>query len=563
MSAFLPVLRSLQVRLCSYGLALALCSLPKGWAEENEDSEPSTRFDMGWEVGTPAGGNWLPDVASNRSGTFLRKWNRIFLLESMSEDSWNSLRNSFHYGGLLPATSLATVYMTLFGANALGLMASNNFLARWLSYAGYGIGTAGMVYTWGWQLKNAYYNGWSSGYWYLGTHFLGGLESHQQGIQSYQRARRQSRTSVPVRPFNVESALVPPTLLAAWFVDKSRRLFSGQIVSAVDIRPPACLADQVFMDIMENDSAMGGTTLRMHRIPRALRDEKRDHISAGCKPWRDLLKTMDRDRIDRLTIKPRTKVSGTYLYVGFLDHRSTLSGLLKIKIGPPTDQQPWVEQLLTDGFSRREADNFRSTLHPAYMGVIQQVLDCYKSLPDGESIATCEHGTLHNTSTKERIFSWEAKHEPEATSWIYEVPGKTIFYYGYPHHHAPYITWSDSYSGPYLELQDGTPSEEPKISQYRFSERVSYALTGELDYLARHLPHMILGRAAIPGMKALFESAGSTSNNVPSMNSIEDMSVRYAPGWLTNIYSVFQPVSSYLSRHSAASVCSSCRNSLQ
>ena len=534
---------SCGLNIRALGMASALLAAGTVWGENNIDPEPASRLEMGWEV-KPQEGRWSPDYASNRSGTFIRLWGRFFLLEGMREERWKSLGNTFTFGGVLPATALTSIYMMLYGANALGLMSAGNRLATSLSYAGYGVGTAAMLYTWAWQLKNIVSNGVPSGFWYLGAHFAGGLESHQQGMQSYRESVRRRVRAEP-RDLNTDSLMVPAALLIGWLLDNTRGLVTSRMVNSLDIQLPPCLADQVFMDIQGSDSETGGVTLRVHRIPKALRDEQREQYPQGCSAFRNLIKVMDRDRIDRLTIKPSLDVANTSMLVEFLDHRQEFPGKLFLTVQDHSESSVWLEDVLASGISRRDVEKFRSTLHPDYLDMITQALSCYRDLPKGEAIAQCAQGTLHRTNSKERRLNWMANQRPSVTTWVHEKPNKTIFYFNLPTYETSSLSWQDAYGGPYLELRDGSDTEVSQITHYRFSERVSYALTGELDYLVRYLPHMLLGRVVIPGMQLVFNSNSDTLNGIPGMSDIEAMSVRYAPGWLTNLYSILRPTSEY------------------
>ena len=103
-----------------------------------EYREPASRADMGWEVSQPPGGGWLPDAAYNRAGTFLRKRDRLFFLDSVGEDSWQALRGSFLYGGVLPAAGLTALYTVLYGASALGILSSGGAFGHSLMDIGRG-----------------------------------------------------------------------------------------------------------------------------------------------------------------------------------------------------------------------------------------------------------------------------------------------------------------------------------------------------------------------------------------------------------------------------------------
>ena len=531
--------RSAVRGLVTCGLAAALCfcgslraSSVNGSVDENR--EPLSRFDRGWSVDVPAGGGWLPDYASNLSGTFLRKSDRIFFFEGLGEDTWQSLETSFHYGGVLPVGALAAMYVILLTANTLGRVKPSEPL----QYLGFSVSLVGMLSTWMWQLKSLYYHGLSSGLWNVGAHFIGGLSSYQRGVNR--------RAGSDHSNISANHALVLASVLSAWAVENTSGAASGKMMSSVDIQLPACLAEQVFVSIVAEDSVSGGATLRMHRIPRALRSEKRDHYPAGCQAWRKLLKVMDRDRIDRLIIKPRSNPDGTSdLEIDFSDHRSSTPAKLRINVTSQQGKAPWIEHFLTEGFSRSDVDELHSVLQPAYIAMMWQALDCYSSLTDNDVVAVCRDGTLHQTDTGTRRLSWITNAPPEATSWVQDKQGKTILYFNLPQFETPYLSWVDGYIGPSLELHDGSSSELSLISQYRFSERTSYALSGELDYMVRYIPHMLLGQVAIPGMKSFISFGSNLSGKIPpktssGMDDIEDMSVKYAPGWLNNMETIYK-----------------------
>ena len=563
MTLIFPVLRyAMRVQLSAddffrkglfaYGLLVALCFGGTVRASSmDEDREPVFRVDIGWEVGTPAGGGWLPDYASNLSGTFLRSGDRLFFFEGLSEESWQSLKNSFYYGGVLSAGALTATYMALIGVDALGLMVPEQYP----QYLGYSVGLVSKLYAWSWQLKNIYTNGYASGRWYLGAHFLGGLDSYR-GPESRRDQYIHDRLHILV------------SMMSAWVVDNARGVMSKRMISTADIKMPACLADQMFVDIVEQDSVSGDATLRIHRVPRVLRGEKRDHYPSGCTSWRKLLKTMDRDRIDRLIIKPRLHNGKAELLVEFSDHRRRTTGQLQMKLNSKNEKTPWVEHFLAEDFSRRDADELRTVLHPAYITMIRQALDCYTSLPDDGDVATCKQGTLYQVDSGGRHLNWTTSTPSEVTSWSQETSGKTLFYFDYPQFETPYLSWEDSYGGPSLELHDGSGSEPSLISQYRFSERVSHALSGELDYLMRYIPHTLIGYYFIPGIKNLFNSSYSLVGRripfktSPDMDDIESMCLEYTPGWLNNVETVAQPFSRYFSSPGIPMNCATCSGSM-
>ncbi|CAM3774184.1 hypothetical protein [Parendozoicomonas haliclonae] len=507
-------------------------------AEENPQSEPITRADLGWDISARAGSGWLPDYSSNRSGTFLRKGDRILFLEGMTDDVWASIQNGFYYGGVLPATMLGSTYMLLSAigqssSTGLGGGASPVKLSSTMHYAGYGVGLLAILNSWGWQMKNFLTNGYSSGYWNLSAQMAGGLESHYAGIDAFQQAQRAGQPVAP-RGVNAQTIIMPVWMGTAWLLDTLYSRISGKMTGSIRVDLPACLAERVFVNIAPTSEEHG--ELRIHRIPRPLRNESPRFLQTQCSEWDALMEVMDRDRIDHLSIRAASRGGKLLLHTTFLDHRSPNQGTLEITTGIDAANLVWAEDMLVQGVQRRNVRDIQTLLHPDIMHSIHTALDCYQQLGTDQTSLTCGGTLLHRERTDRRSFTWEAAAQLSKApiSWTHESVDKTLLYFDYPKGDSvPYLVWHD---GPWLELRGNQGYDEPEVSVYHFSERASYAIAGDMDYLVRYMPHAVLSQMVLPFYKSLAPSAHFDRQSQNTLDSLEVMALNYAPGWLTNLH---------------------------
>ena len=327
------------------------------------------------------------------------------------------------------------------------------------------------------------------------------------------------------------------------------------MIDHADIQLPSCLADHAFMNFEAHDSVTGGPTLRINRIPQSLRNEQYNQFPEGCRVWRELLTVMDRNQTDRVIIKPVDQPGKARLEVDFFDPKEYWPARMIIDLGFPPNHAPWLEHLLADCFSRYEPMAFRSALQPEYIERITQGLDCYNTLGEGRASRHLFHrfspsGPDYKPDDRDIPGSKQGhelgtRRHPNTITRVHNKPDATLFYFNMPERNAPYLSWRDAWDGPRLELLDGSSSPIVLMTQYRFSGRVSYALSGELDYLARLTPHWLLGNAAIPGLKTLFGQPApldDSGTQAPGLEDIEKFSQHYAPGWLSNLRSASEPL---------------------
>ena len=86
-----------------------------------------------------------------------------------------------------------------------------------------------MLTSWGMQFRSLYHNGWPAGFWYLGAHILGGLESHRYSQATYARQpQTQPLARLASRSVNIGFFPVPAAMLAGWMVENIRGAVSGK-----------------------------------------------------------------------------------------------------------------------------------------------------------------------------------------------------------------------------------------------------------------------------------------------------------------------------------------------
>ncbi len=508
------------VLICTLSLALFCVSYSSCADDEGTTTaEPRSRFDMGWNVDEAPGGNWLPDVVANRTGTFFRKDNHLILLEGINSDQWSSLRTTLKYGGIFPAGTMAITYTWLYAARMVSSLSS-------LRHLGYSISRAVIIYTWFWQARNLYNNVWSSGYWYLGTKMLAGMESRQNG-----RGRN----------INPGVFSMPFAMLLARSADGLGQMINGGLASSVDIELPPSLADRMFLTLSMQDSEPGA--VRIHRVPRVLREvvnDKRNHQHST--EWNNLLNTLERSRIDRLTLFHRDDI----LQGRFLDYRSQTPGVMRIEPEPKDKEElpVWLESFMTAGGDRRGVESFRSVLHPKGLLQFHKAFECQRTMPEGLRVFSCSGGILHQVSDDAQVYSWvpDPADEPQDPamhrSWVQEENDQSHFYFRLPHRAGPYLSWSNGVIGDSLKLvtENAASELDTGVTQTRISERAGFALMSELDYLVRWVSHALVGEGMIPLMQGALGDRSSREDPLnDGLNHIDEVLSNYAPGWLNTI----------------------------
>ncbi|MTI13214.1 hypothetical protein [Sansalvadorimonas verongulae] len=505
--------------------------------------------------------NW----ASNKAGVFLRVGDHIIFFEGIGDGHLkSSLTSNLFYGGVLPAVGLMGMHAFLrmyAGANG-GIP----YALGWVTHK---ISLTGIAWMWLQQANNMYYNGLSSGGLYMASKLAAGVES---------------RYSSPHRPFSFSTALPAVLLFSRWAVNGYRKRASNQMLDSLDINPPPCLREKLFMTLYDRERE--GFEVRLVRVPLNLRKAHKQKVAESCKVWDNLVKVMDRNRIDQLSLKVKVRpvrrgLLQQQLQVDISDYRQRHEKRILI----PLDQQymdeelPWLEQMLIDGETRFGLHDFRTVLHPEYISQISSALNCYARLGSHETYLECAQGILHaqheerGSHVHDVIYdnirnlayhalggdewiviscsqlAWRPEELPIPRRWVQVGHEKTFFYFDLPGKKVGHLAWVDSYAGPALEMRDSAPSvqssERSSVWQYRISRSTSFALNSELNYLARYLPHMIAGRAIIPAFEWFLPPLdGGASlqarDAVDALDGLQDGMSRYAPSWLANAHEIQQ-----------------------
>ena len=518
MAALSRVLMALALSLSGVGVAGSGTKSTDMPCSCDTTSEPLSSPEAGWDADYIPGTGWIPDMAVNQAGTFFRYGHRLLFLDGVHSGAWRGLNRSWRYGGLTPALVLGSAHLLIGATGSLGEVGT--LLAK-----------LHILNTWYWQARNIYNNGQHGGKSYLAGQFIGGIESHYR-----------SRQGAPV--VNLGGELTLGLALAGALMRSGKRWLGNRIVDAVTIRPPRCLEDQAFIDIQKQGHMAGSVTggiagsvsLRIHRVPRVLRRYPVEAVSEGCESWWQLLESMDRLRIDRLTIKP--DANGSWLQVVFVDQQgSEQPGSIMLDAQFGDRHVPWLEHQLAAHYSRFDVSEFRSLLHPAVIDQVAAALGCMKAL-EGDAEQQCVGGSLYRDSDydRERELVWSPVENTVAmTTWAQLRPGALVLYLG-EQGSLPRMIWEDSGwrdgGGPVLSLSGGRKTTGV-ISQYWLTEKTGYVFLSQLDYLVRYLPHM-MARQSFGRMIP----AGHLSNAPDGLQSVDKRMDDYAPGWLSNSLSV-------------------------
>ncbi len=518
-------------------LWLALLASSELRAANSEAFEPVTRGDYGWDMNTPVGEGWLPHVATNRTGTFLRRGDALVLLESMDTQLWQSIQASFRFGGIAPASTLGTIYLLLLAAGVTSVAARIEVAQPFLVAAS-GVSFLAAINSWFWQLRSLANHGLYAGIPYMLANTAGGVESHYYGMRAFQYAQ-QNNVSVQPRLANTKHHLI---VLATLFAGSLGRTvytgLTGNMVDSLTLSLPHHLLERGFITLIASRS---GPELRIHRIPKVLRKEGFEDLRESESIWHSLLKVMDRDRIDRLSIQPLVQRGKLVLQLRFLDNQSSQPATLFVETHMPGIGITWLEQMLTDGNPRVEEHTLQSLLHPTFMQMIITALSCLPKLTEQETFHHCGSNVLLQTGEQgSRQLRWVQSEGQDRVDlpqlWPSKKNDRTLFYFEQPlNEHAPFLSWID---GPALALRDGHDAKAEAISQYHIGEHHSQILASELDYLVRYLPHGVLGLVVMPFVQSLSPACQFTDATAQTLNQLELMTRNYAPGWMTNLGTV-------------------------
>ncbi len=504
-------------------------------AANSEAFEPVTRGDYGWDMNTPVGEGWLPHVATNRTGTFLRRGDALVLLAGMNHKLWHSLRGSFLYGGVLPASILGASYLLLLSAGVTSAAARVN-IARPFLVAASGVSFVAAFNSWFWQLRSLINHGLASGIPNMMVNIIGGIESHYYGVRSFQHARQ---NNVPVQPrlANANHLMVLATLFAGSLGQTVYTGLTGNMVDSLPLSLPEHLQERGFVTLVAGSR---GPELRLDRVPKVLRKEGFEHLRESASVWHSLLKVMDRDRIDQLVIEPMTLRGKLVLHLRILDDQSQHPASVMMETHIPAAGIVWLEQLLTEGQIRTSEPNLQTLLHPDYITMITEVLRCVPRVSEQETFHNCGDSVLLQTGEPDsRQLRWVQSEQERVDLpllWSSTKNDRTLFYFEQPlNEHAPFLSWID---GPALALRDGHDPKPEIVSQYYIGERTSQILAGELDYLARYFPHALLGLVAMPAVQGLSPGGQFSEEAQLTLDRLELMARNYAPGWMTNLSTV-------------------------
>ena len=500
---------------------------------------------------------------ANQAGVFVRVGTRLFFLEGLKGSHVRStFVSNFLYGGVLSAAMVAGMH-TFVRMYAV----ANRSMPTLLHNASHGVTLFTLALMWAHQASNAYYNGLSGGWIYVVSKLVMGVES------SFNKSR----------PLSYSTA-VPAMMFAFRLIFNGyRKRVTQQMRGSLDMKLPPCLREKLFITLY--DDASDGFEVHLSRIPIGLRKSHKSPVSQGCRVWNNLVKVMDRSRIDRLDLTVVTSDSSTALQASIIDYRHRYEKQISIPLESDfdADELPWIEQRLTGGESRFGIHSSRSVLHPAYLKQLTDALLCYRALKDKDSFRQCKKGTLYaqheerNSHIHDTIYNsgrnylhylfggtpqvvmncsklaWleaetdgESEQEPE--SWIQEGAQATFLYFDWPGPDVGYLTWRGSYAGPVIELHDEAQRFEPsssapvesRVRQYRISREVSFAMNAEMNYLVRYIPHAMAYYLLIPAFEQLLPPLDGATSTAARDTLIEGQNVlrRYAPSWLSHIYEI-------------------------
>lgn len=506
--------------------------------------------------------------AANQAGVFVRVGTRLFFLEGLEGSHVRStFVSNFLYGGVLSAAMVAGMHTF-----ARMYAVAHRRMPTLLHNASHGVTLFTLALMWTHQASNAYYNGLSGGWIYVVSKLVMGVES------SYNKSR----------PLSYNTA-VPAMMFAFRLIFNGyRKRATQQMRGSLDMNLPPCLREKLFITLYDNSSnssSTNGFEVRLSRVPISLRKARKSPVSQGCRVWNNLVKVMDRSRIDRLDLTVVTSDSGTALQASIIDYRHRYEKQISIPLGWDfdADELPWIEQRLTSGESRFGIHSSHSVLHPAYLKQLTDALLCYRVLKDKDSFRQCKKGTLYaqheecNSYIHDTIYdvgrnylhylfggtprvvincsklAWleaesddESEQEPE--SWVQEGAQATFLYFDWPGPDVGYLTWRGSYAGPVIELHDGAVQFEPsssapvesRVRQYRVSREVSFAMNAEMNYLVRYIPHAMAYYLMIPAIEQMLPPLDGATSTAARDTLIEGQNVlrHYAPSWLSHFYEI-------------------------
>ncbi len=503
-----------------------------GHGPESESASPG---DYGWDLRMPVGSGWLPHVATNRAGTFLRQGDALVLLAGMDHSMWQSLWASLLYGGAVPASLLGASYLVLLTASVADASAQVN-IANPLLIGASGTSFAVAINSWFWQLRSLINHGLGSGMPHMLANTLGGVESHYYGMRAFQQAQ-QHNTLVQPRLVNANHLFVLATVFAAWGGRSLYTSVTGTMLDSLNLSLPDHLLERGFITVAAGGS---GPELRIHRVPKVLRKEGFEHLRESESVWHSLLKVMDRDRIDQLAIEPMTLRGKLVLHLRFLDSQSQHSASVMMETHMPGTDIVWLEQVLTERQARISEANLQSLLHPVYIALVIDALKCLPKVSEQETFHRCGSSVLLQTGEPgSRQLRWVQSEEERVDLpqlWPSINDDRTLLYFEQPlNAHAPFLSWKD---GPVLALRDGHDPKPQDVHQYHINERSIHILASELDYLARYLPHALLGLVVVPALQGMSSGCQLSGETMQALNKLELMARNYAPGWMTNLGTV-------------------------
>lgn len=508
--------------------------------------------------------------AANQAGIFVRVGIRLFLFEDVQGSHIkNTFVSNFLYGGMLSASTLVAMHVFI----RMYVVANRN-VPMPLQQASYGVTLFSLALMWGHQISNAYYNGLSGGWIYVVSKLVMGVESHYNEDRSFSYS-----TAVPAMMFGLRLIF-----------NGYRKRVSQQMRGNLDIKPPPCLREKLFITLYANKT--DSFEVRLSRVPLSLRKANKKPVSEGCRVWNNLVKVMDRSRIDQLTLSVVRNEAGTALQADITDYRNRYEKQLSVPLEDDADREdlPWIEQRLTQGESRFGIHYFRSVFHPVYLSQLAEALRCYRGLEDKEAFRQCRKGTLYAqheeckglihdaiydgvrnythylfggaqrviincsklawlSAQQDNLDAEGSEYElPEPESWVQEGNEATFLYFDVPGPEVGHLVWGGSYVGSVLELRDGAPEFQPstsapvefRVKQYRVSRAVSFAMNAEMNYLARYVPHAVANYFVVPAFEWLLPplDAATTEAARDTLTEGQNVLKRYAPSWLAHFYEI-------------------------
>ena len=406
--------------------------------------------------------SWTPSVTMVSGGTALRAGRQLFFLEGLTSDQVGWIRNSFIYGGILPA-------LLKHAANyGYDHYIEGTPHAPWvrsvvtLGYMGhrafYGIYAA----------KNLLYL-WESGLW----HMLPAMASFIPGTFPY--------------PYLTMAGLAGLGSL----YNSARQLSSETNTQSIHVPISGECSKHFVVKALFPENPDENAKYELNRITQGSNETDVDE-------YQSLSQVLEQLNIDRIYIEPE-HVHGKNIVTSYFhdpELEQTITIVLQDGFGYHSDA-PWLLNALFHKADRNQIEKIYSAISPS---VIQALANAYRAYEYRDHCKTNSSQTSCSAlkETAPDTYYYQPEQPLLALSYQSVIESRqTIFHFGSSRGEADtHITWSDGTIWPSLKVAPQKELPEDALSQWVIPQWVSDFLTAELATQAREQGYSFTDKAA-------------------------------------------------------------------